>query len=371
MGKILIIKGADFSKNALSIAKAVSNTPATQFVYAADTPTPSSSFDWDAHKIEIQVRDDGTITSFNLPKDVTALPRFTVGGNESSDWLSEIDLSYLSAFPLTCLRSMLVRCSALKRITLGGTFMNLSGTSAMEYMVSHSDSIEKVTIREDFNAPNLQDIKYMFCESGIKAVDGLKYLIKSSITNMSTMFFNCSRLKEVDFTDCDTSNVTTFIRLFQNCSNLSNIIGINELDVANVTDFTNAFMECSSLQQLSIKDWTIGSNVITTSMFSGAGMTHLDVSCFTSLYGNVNDMFKLRNWNTIHLDNLNDVSAVTSSDNFFSNTVSGTPKVTIANVTNEAVKTFLKSKLDAVSAGGSSDWQETTVDGVLCLVPNV
>lgn len=369
MGKKLIISSADFSKNAIPTAKAVSGTPQTQFVYVANVATIPTGFDWDAHKVAIHINDDGTITNFNLPDNTIALPNFIVGGETSSDWLEEIDLSYLSVFPLTTMAAMLSKNSNLKKVRLGGSFNSLTGTRAVEYFINKCTSLENVTILEDFNAPLLSDIRYMFVTSGIISINGLKHLIKSSITNMSTLFYNCQSLKEVDLTGCDTSNVTIFTSMFKNCVLLNSIIGINELDTHSVTNFSEMFYLCTSLRYLSIKDWVISSGAVTTGMFSDATIIELNANCFTSLYGNVDNMFKLTGWNTIHLDNLNDVSGVTSSNNLFSNSVSSTPKVTINNVTNESVKTFLKSKLNAVSAGGSSDWHESTIGGVLCLVP--
>lgn len=372
MGKKIIISGADFSANAIPVAKAVEGTTSPQYVYVANVKTPSQSFDWDSHKVAITINDDGSINSFNLPDNTTAIPRFATGAATTNNWLKEIDLTYLSGYPITTFRGTLSGCTALKKVIIGGSFQNLTGNEAMSYMFENCNSGFDVIIDKSFNAPNLTTVDTIFNKTTIRSLKGLKYLIRSNINKMSYMFSACGGLEEIDFSGCNTENVTTFQDLLYNTPNLSRLIGINDLDTGKVTDFTRAFGAVGSnggIGELNISSWNIAENATTTRMFISANIFELNVNCFTALYGNIDAMFYLGRWNTIHLDNLNDVSAVTSSTDLFSSYVTGTPKVTIANVTNSAVKTLLINALNARSVGGSSNWHEATVDGVLCLVP--
>ena len=75
MDKRIIISGADFSANAIPIAKAIVGTPSPQYIYVANVKTPPSDFDWDSHKVAITIKDDGSINSVNIPDNATALPR--------------------------------------------------------------------------------------------------------------------------------------------------------------------------------------------------------------------------------------------------------------------------------------------------------
>lgn len=365
MGKKIIIKGADFSANAIPVAKAVNGTTSPQYVYIANVNNPSAGFDWDSCKREIQIHADGSITSFNLPQNTVALPNFVYGSGESNNWLKEIDLSYLSECPISSIRRMLSECKALGRVILGGNFNSLT---EVLYFLYESNS-DEVIIDDSFNAPILRSLDSMFYSSMISSVKGLKHLIKSSITNIESLFFNCDKIREIDLSGCDTSNVINMKYTFKSSDNIENIIGLNVLDTRKVTSFLETFRGCGKFGTLDISNWNIAENVNTKMMFYETGAYELNANCFTALYGDVTGMFFLKKWNTIHLDNLNDVSAVTQSTDLFSADVSGTPKVTIANVTNQDVKTLLTSALNARSVGGSSNWHETTIDGVLCLVP--
>lgn len=374
MGKSIIINGADFSENAIPIAKTVDGTSSPQYVYVANVEQPNSSFDWDSHKVEIHINSDGTIGSFNLPDDTTYIPNFTRGSSQNNNWLKEIDVRYLSSFPLKTFHSMLENNIALTKVIIGGKFPYLTGNETLREMLYGCTSLEEVIIDDSFDAPLLDKAGYLFYTAGVRKVSGLRNLIKSSVVSIEYLFCNANNIKSVDLTNCNTSNVRSFKYLFSGCTSLEKVIGLNELDTTNVTEFSYSFFNCgrSALPlNVDISNWHITSNAGTTKMFQTAYIKNLNANCFTKLRGDVSGMFYMNNWNTINLDNLNDISEITLSDSFISKYVSGIPKITIANVTNEAVKTFLKSKLNAVSAGGSSDWQEATVDGVLCLVPNV
>lgn len=369
MGKSIKIAGVDFSINAIPIAKAVEGTLSPQYVYVANVLNPSVDFDWDAHKVEVQISSDGSITSFNLPQNTAKIPYFFKGSEENNEWIKVFDLSYLSGYPLTSISSILSRCSLLERVVIGGSFPVLSDADATSYFVYKCNNINEVIIDKDFNAPNLTDISTMFYQSGIKSVKGLRHLIKSSVQNLASLFNGCANLREVDLTGCNTENVSNFSLMFRLCENLERIIGINELDTEKVSNFSQMFEGCGNFGTLDISKWTIAANANTFHMFSAAKVYDLNANCFTALYGDISYMFYLNRWNTIHLDNLNDISAVTQSTYLFSPYVTGSPKVTIENVTSLSVKTFLINALNNGSIGGSSDWHEATVDGVLCLVP--
>lgn len=342
MGKKIIISYADFAANAIPVAKAIVGTSSPQYIYAANEVNPSSSFNWDSHKIAIQVQEDGSIASLNLPASTTAIPMLVRGGSSSNTWLKEIDFTFLSALPLKSFRFVLDASTSLERVVLGGSFPYV--TTAVG-MLRNCSNLKEVLIDKSFSSPLLKVLDNAFIAAGMRKITGLRYLITSTCTSAVYAFGDCTQIEEIDLSGCGTGNITSFDRMFYN--------------------------SCNNVHYFDISGWVIKPNAITTRMFTSAKIYELNANCFTSLYGDITGMFYMLNWNTIHLDNLNDVSSVTASTDLFSNSVSGTPKVTIANVTNSAVKTLLKNALNARTVSGSSNWQETTIDGVLCLVPQL
>ena len=72
--------------------------------------------------------------------------------------------------------------------------------------------------------------------------DGTSLLDTSNVTNMDSMFRDCSNLTAIP--QLDTSNVTNMRNTFASCSNLTTI---PLLDTSNVTNMENTFYGCSSL----------------------------------------------------------------------------------------------------------------------------
>ena len=76
----------------------------------------------------------------------------------------------------------------------------------------------------------------------------------SNVTNMNTMFYNCSSLQTLDVSNWNTSNVTTMYSMFQNCSSLQSV-DVSNWVTSNVKDMSNMFSQCSSLQSVDVSNW--------------------------------------------------------------------------------------------------------------------
>ena len=78
------------------------------------------------------------------------------------------------------------------------------------------------------------------------SVDGLiSFNDTANVTNMTNMFYNCSKLTSIP--QLDTSKVTTMYNMFAGCSKLTSI---PQLDTSKVVDMGSAFRECSSLTEI-------------------------------------------------------------------------------------------------------------------------
>ena len=73
-------------------------------------------------------------------------------------------------------------------------------------------------------------------------LDGTPLLDTSSVTDMSSMFYDCSNLTTIP--QLDTSKVTDMRSTFASCTNLTTI---PQLDTSNVTNMENTFASCSNL----------------------------------------------------------------------------------------------------------------------------
>ena len=71
----------------------------------------------------------------------------------------------------------------------------------------------------------------------------------------------------LDLSNFNTSNVTNMREMFQNCTNLTTINGIEDFDTSNVTNMSWLFYHCESLTSLDLSKWNIDKVVSMQQMF--------------------------------------------------------------------------------------------------------
>ena len=98
-------------------------------------------------------------------------------------------------------------------------------------------------IPQIFDFSDMTDMRYMFqyC-SNLTTIAGID---TSNVTTMEYMFRSCSSLANIS--DMDTSNVTSMYYMFGYCSSLTTV---PEMDVSNVTEMGYIFRGSSSLTDL-------------------------------------------------------------------------------------------------------------------------
>lgn len=150
--------------------------------------------------------------------------------------------------------------------------------------------------------------------SGATNLYSVEYINTSKLTNMNSMFKNCSSLMYLDVSGWDTSKVTDMSDIFYNCSGLTSL-DLSGWDTSLITNMSNMFAGCSGLSSLDISGWSTSRVTTMNDMFDGCSLlTSLNVTSFnTSLVTTTSDMFKdcssltsldLSSWNTSKVTNM-------------------------------------------------------------------
>ncbi|ECW8666629.1 BspA family leucine-rich repeat surface protein, partial [Listeria monocytogenes] len=144
---------------------------------------------------------------------------------------------------------------------------NLSGVTSFE-MAFYSSGIEKVIIRDnDYpTAPSLLTTEGMFYNATKLTELDVSGLDTSAVTNMYNMFNRCSALEELDVSHFDTSSVTNMTSMFQNTF-LIRELDVSNFDTSSVTTMQSMFDECNSLEILDVSNWDTSSVTNMGSMF--------------------------------------------------------------------------------------------------------
>ena len=135
----------------------------------------------------------------------------------------------------------------------------------------------------------------------------------SQVTNMRMTFSGCNGLTSLDVSKWNTSQVTNMYDMFYSCRGLTSL-DVSKWNTSQVTNMGSMFSGCSGLTSLDLSNWNTAKVTNMSDMFNScSGLTSLDVSHFdTSKVTNMSDMF-------------NSCSKLTSLDvsNFDTSKVSG------------------------------------------------
>ena len=161
-------------------------------------------------------------------------------------------------------------------------------------------------ISENLDTSSVTDMQTMFQDcTNLKTIPLLN---TSNVTNMNNMFRNCTNLQTIP--ELDTSKVTNTVSMFRDCTNL---ITIPLLDTSNVTSMNNMFWNCTNLKTIPLLDTSNVTNM--NSMFNGCtNLTEiplLNISSVTDMY---NMFYYCTSLTTIPLLN---TSNVTNMNNMF------------------------------------------------------
>ena len=142
-------------------------------------------------------------------------------------------------------------------------------------------------------------------------------LVTKKHTDLSCMFYNCTKLVFVNTEDWYTSNVIDMNRMFYNCTSLPSINTIN-ISVASVENMSYMFYNCSSLTELDLSTWYTAYVVYMNNMFAGCtslaslDMRRWDVSSainMSNMFSNCSSLttLDLSSWHTDRVNNMSNM----------------------------------------------------------------
>lgn len=97
--------------------------------------------------------------------------------------------------------------------------------------------------------------------------------VKSSMTTIGQMFWECRSITTIDSSDWDTSKLNNLTGLFYNCESLQKVVGIESWNTSSVTEMVDTFHNCYSIVA-DLRTWNVA-NVVSNSGFSYAAASTL------------------------------------------------------------------------------------------------
>ena len=185
-----------------------------------------------------------------------------------------------------------------------------------------------INFNDNFNTLNVTNMGSMFKNCTSLTSLNLSNFNTTNVRDISTMFRDCSSLTNLDLSNFNTSKVTGMIYMFENCKSLKSL-DLSVFNTANITYMSAMFQDCSSLKSLDLSSFNTSKVTNMSLMFNDcSSLTSLDLSNFnTANVTNMNGMFNdcssitsldLSNFNTANVTNMNGMfyycSSLTSLD---------------------------------------------------------
>lgn len=170
-----------------------------------------------------------------------------------------------------------------KRKERSGTLLNW--VWGMHWLNGYTDKITKVIFDKSFAKYLPDNTAYWFYQcTELTQIEGLQYLNTANVTDMSGMFACCNSLTSLDLSSFNTSMVNKMYMMFYKCNSLTNL-DVSSFNTAKVTTMEEAFCGCSSLKSLDVSNFNTAS--VRSSgmrrMFGNCNsLTSIDVSNFTT-----------------------------------------------------------------------------------------
>ena len=138
----------------------------------------------------------------------------------------------------------------------------------------------------------LTNLEYMFYNcSKLKNIDELENLSTEDVNNYSHMFCWCislSNLKSLE--NWNVSKGNDFSYMFCGCSLITDLKGLNKWDVSNGNNFANMFLKCKKLKDIKdLKSWDVSFGSNFSGIFRGCSL--------------LQDTAGLENWNLLNCKN--------------------------------------------------------------------
>ena len=179
---------------------------------------------------------------------------------------------------------------------------DINSTSSETQIISTTPgtgtTVQGVTyVQWDLNqlvAMYIDDVEYTpkythkFTSTGIHTI---KLVFNDTFNTMGMMFTGCNRLKEVDFTNTDLSNVTIMGGVWGDCTSLTSINFAN-VDTSNVTTMMGLVDSCTALETIDLSMFNTSKVTDFAYMFHGCtSLTSIDLSNFDTT--SLTDMYQM------------------------------------------------------------------------------
>lgn len=191
-----------------------------------------------------------------------------------------------------------------------------------EWDTDFTSQIQRVVLTNGYCTAKIKDLACLFAGmTNLTTIVGLENLNTSEATTLEGMFWDCNIITSLDLSNFNTSKVTNMAAMFYACLKLTEIKGLDHFDTSNVTNMNSMFWACSSMNSIDVSHFNTSKVESMGLMFCACSkLESLDLRNFdTSNVMDFDDMFdRCVALKSVNLSSF-DTSKATSMYNMFGN----------------------------------------------------
>lgn len=112
----------------------------------------------------------------------------------------------------------------------------------------------------EWDSNSLNDMTSMFNQcTNLEVIKGIEKINPENVTKMTSSFISCRKLKELDLSSWNTPRLESTNRMFYYCSELKKL-NLSNFSTRNLTDVYYMFYGCNSLEELDISKFDISTS---------------------------------------------------------------------------------------------------------------
>lgn len=187
-------------------------------------------------------------------------------------------LDYLNTSEVDDMQSMFSSCTSLETLDLSS--FNTEKVTNMSKMFVGSTNLRTINLPKGFIGSSVTDLRSMFKDCTSLTELDLSGSNSENVKEMNEMFYGCKALSKLDLTDFKTGQVTTMETMFCDCSTLETL-DVSSFNTENVTTMLGMFNNCSSLRSLDLSSFNTRKVAYMQDMFQGCtNLESIDLSSF-------------------------------------------------------------------------------------------
>ena len=169
----------------------------------------------------------------------------------------------------------------IETVVFDASFANARPTSCYRWF-SGCYCLTKIEGIENLNTESVTDMSSMFYNCKSLSSLNLSKFNTAKVENMAFMFYNCESLSSLNLSNFNTAKVTDMYSMFAGCSNLSSL-DLSKFNTAKVTDMSYMFYNCNKLSSLNVTNFNTANVENMNFMFSYCQkLTSLDITNFNT-----------------------------------------------------------------------------------------